>query len=123
MNGYVAKPIRVPDLIEAIKNSWFQVHFAGDPTSVAMLEEPAAAAAPVKPSNAQVSEKPETDADGGRPALDPAALDRLRRVVDDNQEVMAMLIDSFLEDAPGLLDTMQRGIADRDAEAVRRAYA
>ena len=29
MNGYVAKPIRVPDLIEALQNSWSTIHASG----------------------------------------------------------------------------------------------
>ena len=62
-----------------------------------------------------------TDEEDEDVLLDRDALARLLRVVDDNREVLSLLIDSFLEDGPGLLDAMQRGAETHDAEALRRA--
>ena len=59
--------------------------------------------------------------DNSDPVLDPDAINRLLRVVDGNQEVIVVLIDTFLEDAPGLIETMRQGTETQDVEAVRRA--
>ena len=50
-----------------------------------------------------------------------ATLERLLRVVDGNTEVLQLLIDSFLEDAPGLVDQMQQAVSEHDSETLRRA--
>ncbi|MGH7450409.1 MAG: Hpt domain-containing protein, partial [bacterium] len=53
--------------------------------------------------------------------LDPAALDRLRKTVGGDTAVLAELIDSFLEDAPKLLTTLQQVSEKSDAAGVRLA--
>ena len=53
--------------------------------------------------------------------LEPDAVDRLLRVVANDRDVLRLLIDSFLEDAPGLLEALQRAARDQDVEGLRRA--
>lgn len=52
--------------------------------------------------------------------LDRAALDNLRAMAGD-PEFLAQLIDTFLEDAPQLLDDLEQALVKKDAAGVRLA--
>jgi HPt (histidine-containing phosphotransfer) domain-containing protein len=55
--------------------------------------------------------------------LDPVALERLMDTIggDDDPDVLAGLIDTFLRDVPSLIDGARRGLQQGQADNVRRA--
>jgi HPt (histidine-containing phosphotransfer) domain-containing protein len=91
MDDYLAKPVRPEKLAEALVRS--------EQAAVALDE-------------ASSTEDGET--------LDPAALERLLASVGDPAFVEELL-DTFLRDAPRLLEAVGAGLARDDADAVRRA--
>ncbi len=122
MDGYVAKPIHVPDLVAALKNSWAAIHAAGGFESTEAAPDSILVDGPTSPDDVakpMAESGPADDKTGA--ILDPEAVDRLLRVVANDRDVLRLLIDSFLEDAPGLLETMQRAARDQDAENLRRS--
>lgn len=54
-------------------------------------------------------------------ALDNAVLDALRESVGDDAEFLAELIDTFVADAPGQLESLRGSAASGDAVGARRA--
>lgn len=54
-------------------------------------------------------------------SLDPAALETLSELVGGDREMMRDIVGAFLEDAPGRLTDIADGLANDDAELVRRA--
>jgi CheY-like chemotaxis protein len=94
MNDYVAKPIRVDELVVAIKRA---PRRAGGP-------EPAASA---------------VRAD--REAIDTASLVRLLDGTGGDTDFVGELIEQFLNDAPGLVDAARKGLAVGEVDDVRRA--
>jgi signal transduction histidine kinase/CheY-like chemotaxis protein len=63
----------------------------------------------------------ENTARAKRPALDPAALERLTDMAGGDPEFVGVLLESFGEEAPGLLQQLREGMSAGDNEAVRRA--
>jgi|tagenome__1003787_1003787.scaffolds.fasta_scaffold19304410_1 HPt (histidine-containing phosphotransfer) domain-containing protein len=58
------------------------------------------------------------------PAIDPVGLERLLEMAGGDQEFMAELIDTYLEDGERQLDEMASAVADGDATAaVRPAHS
>jgi HPt (histidine-containing phosphotransfer) domain-containing protein len=53
--------------------------------------------------------------------LNPAALENLRIMVGGDDAFLLELVDTFLEDAPGLLADMRRSVEERDAVLLRRS--
>jgi PAS domain S-box-containing protein len=92
MDDYVAKPIRVEELVAALERS--PAH-----------RSPAAAAAPTAGSEATV--------------IDPATFERL--VVTTGGPFVAELIDTFGEDARELLAALRQALARTDLDGFRRA--
>jgi CheY-like chemotaxis protein/HPt (histidine-containing phosphotransfer) domain-containing protein len=93
MNDYVAKPIRVDELVAAIKR------------------------APRRATGAAERAGPEP-ADG---VIDRQVLARLAEGVGGDEQFVTELIGQFSGDAPGLLAAARTGLEQGDAEAVRRA--
>jgi HPt (histidine-containing phosphotransfer) domain-containing protein len=62
---------------------------------------------------------PHAPADTDAPVLEPSALHKLRQVVGDDDDVLAELIDSFLEDAPVLLADLRQALEEGNAPGVR----
>jgi len=58
-------------------------------------------------------------ADGGTPALDAGALDALREL--GGEDFLGELIDTFLDDAPGVLAVLRRSLEEGDVDELRRA--
>ncbi|MFQ5814381.1 MAG: Hpt domain-containing protein [Anaerolineae bacterium] len=57
-----------------------------------------------------------------RSPIDPAALEEFRAVMgEDGAELVAELIDTFVEDASRLLADMREAVAREDADALERA--
>ncbi|MFM2357228.1 MAG: hypothetical protein RLZZ528_2964, partial [Pseudomonadota bacterium] len=92
MSDYVSKPIRVEALVQAIRAC---LGSAADRTEDAM---------------------PEPDS-----PLDPKALDRLLDVIGGDREALRDLVQSFLDDGPGLVARLEQAVAANDADALRRA--
>jgi HPt (histidine-containing phosphotransfer) domain-containing protein len=61
------------------------------------------------------------ETDSGDVALDPVAVGTLREMIGDDPEMIREIVDAFLEDAPERLAEIANGLADGDAELVRRA--
>ncbi|HRQ40170.1 MAG TPA: response regulator [Chloroflexota bacterium] len=99
MDDYVSKPIRVEELIGALRRSV--------PTEVIprspLTPSPAPPGVPAAPT----------------PSLDPAAIANLRDLVGGEPEYLVELIDSFLEDAPILLANMEKAVTEGNATALR----
>jgi PAS domain S-box-containing protein len=78
-------------------------------------QELAAALARGEPRAAPAQEPPVQD----EGILDPAAIEQLRTLGD--AAFLSELIDTFLADAPALVETLRRSLAEGDAEDLRRA--
>jgi signal transduction histidine kinase/CheY-like chemotaxis protein/HPt (histidine-containing phosphotransfer) domain-containing protein/PAS domain-containing protein len=106
MNDYVSKPIRVPALVDALTRAGESMQQAeGSDESTPQMAQKAEERAP----------SPAADAE----TLDPAALDNLRQTVGDDEEFLAELVDTFLEDAPQMLADMRRAAESGDAPELR----
>jgi HPt (histidine-containing phosphotransfer) domain-containing protein len=66
-----------------------------------------------------MSEVYETDGNAG--VLDPQAVETLKELIGEDPEIIRDIVDAFLEDVPDRLAEITRGLADGDAELVRRA--
>jgi signal transduction histidine kinase/CheY-like chemotaxis protein/HPt (histidine-containing phosphotransfer) domain-containing protein len=130
MNDYLSKPVRVDELIEALKRG--AAHRPSpekqpvEPVETPDAEDlflPVAACTLAESTLHQANELPEpadgaTQADAVADLLDPAALARLREIVGDDA-YLAEMIEGFLEDAPAILANMRRAVEAQDAASVR----
>ena len=108
MDDYVAKPIRVEELIAALERS---------PRRPEAGERPAAPRDGRAPAGA-----PALDAavsDGEAPAIDRATLDQLAATM--GGPFVAELITTFVEDGRALVAALHRGLGGGDLDAFRRA--
>jgi signal transduction histidine kinase/DNA-binding response OmpR family regulator/PAS domain-containing protein len=103
MNDYISKPIRVEALVEALERGAAGVH-----------------ARRADKTTEQAPTETEMTAIQPQDYLDQAALDNLRAMAGD-PEFLAQLIDTFLEDAPQLLDDLEQALVKKDAAGVRLA--
>ena len=103
MDDYISKPIRVEALIEALERGSADVHIRR-----------------ADKATEQAAGGTETTATQPQDYLDPAALDNLRAMAGD-PAFLAELIDTFLEDAPQLLDDLRQALDKEDAAGVRLA--
>src|SRR5690348_14150488 len=101
MDDYVAKPIRVEELVGALGR----------------VPAHRAAATPIAAAAASDRGAPATTGAGGE--IDRAVLDRL--VATTGGPFVAELIDTFGEDARELLATLRRTLATQDVDGFRRA--
>jgi signal transduction histidine kinase/DNA-binding response OmpR family regulator/PAS domain-containing protein len=110
MNDYVSKPIRVQALVDALTR-------AGE--SVQMEEGTGTNSDEATSETPRTAEKAESNPIPNGEALDPAALDNLRQTVGGDEEFMAELVDTFLEDAPQMLSDMRQAAESGDAPGLR----
>jgi PAS domain S-box-containing protein len=112
MDDYLSKPIRMEELATALSRC--RPH----------LSPPPPVSARESGGGSQAS-SPEPEPQGPPlPAgvLHPAALERLMDTIgDDDPDVLAALIDTFLRDVPRLIDGARRGLQQGQADEVRRA--
>jgi CheY-like chemotaxis protein/HPt (histidine-containing phosphotransfer) domain-containing protein len=112
MSDYLSKPIRIEELAAALSRC--RPHLSPPPP------------APGRESGGgSQASSPEPEPQGPPlPAgvLRPAALECLMDTIgDDDPDVLAALIDTFLRDAPRLIDGARRGLQHGQADEVRRA--
>jgi HPt (histidine-containing phosphotransfer) domain-containing protein len=119
MDDYVSKPIRIEALVEALSKS----RPLGD-VNVRALEEgntPSGSHFSEEDIGSQdltsmINQEPDVDV----AILDPAALDNLLSMLGGEFSDLEELIDTFLEDAPLLLQDLNQYVENQDAEGVRR---
>jgi HPt (histidine-containing phosphotransfer) domain-containing protein len=101
MDGYISKPVRVKELVEALRKCQ-----------------------PLTPRTDELLPVPETarQATAARPstaaAIDAAVLEEFRAMMG---EVASELIGLFLEDTPNLLAELRGAVGQKDAEGLERA--
>ncbi|MEJ2210174.1 MAG: response regulator, partial [Anaerolineae bacterium] len=121
MDDYVAKPIRLEELVEALGKSRRLAGQAGDGNRAAAdawEAGEAAASAAVDPGGQE--QAPSAPGDG-RADLDAGALGDLLALLGGEFEFLEELIDSFLGEAPGLLAELERAVAAGDVTGAGRA--
>ncbi len=124
MNDYVSKPIRVDELVAALRRS--RPLASGQEAQVAAdLPQGSVEIASAETVQGQLEEMGPTSSGALGPvsdaaALDPQALDNLLAMLGGEFAYLVELIDAFLEEAPQLLDELDRSVQGRDAAGVRR---
>jgi signal transduction histidine kinase/DNA-binding response OmpR family regulator len=99
MNDYLAKPIRVKELMAALNKSADEATSQAGPEPVSPLKD-------ILPA--------EVD-------FNPASIDTLLEMIGGDRAGLAELIRSFLEEAPPLLVNLRRALETGDVELLRRA--
>ncbi|WTU05716.1 response regulator (plasmid) [Kitasatospora sp. NBC_00070] len=121
MDHYLSKPLRLAELTATLGRCRPLAAYPAEPAAetlpepAAVTPAPAPSAAVAEPSQAL----PVADPEDGAAVLDEATVRALAASLDTAFAVQ--LIDTFLEDAPGLLDQLRSGLDTGDAELARRA--
>ena len=102
MDDYLAKPIRIEDLVAALNKSQQIVNEKMATTQVSFLQD------------RSVDQKPVAT------TLDPYALNQLLKILGGDRDNYFKLIDSFLEETPKLLAGIQKATVKKDQELLRR---
>ena len=125
MDDYVAKPIRVEELVAALERSSRRPDVAGRSAAAADVEEPSSPAGPRPPGGGRRPSLP-GEAHGPAPegapaatAIDRATVERLAATM--GAAFVAELIDTFAADARELIVTLERALSETDLDAFRRA--
>ena len=101
MDDYVAKPIHIEDLIQALSRC--------EPGPVLEIGS-------TVPGDGHQATTPPGD------TLDPVAVQRLLSTMGDEGPALVIeLVQTFFEEAPRLLETLRRGLTDNSPKEVRRA--
>jgi CheY-like chemotaxis protein/HPt (histidine-containing phosphotransfer) domain-containing protein len=108
MDDYVSKPIRVQELIAALERA------AMNRTAHHAKHEGVGG----ETAGSNPDEELNEEAVFG---LDPVALQNLSELVGNDEAFLVELIGTYLEDAPAMIDEMDRAIEDGDAPALRMA--
>ena len=101
MDDYLSKPVQLDALVEALRRS--------------RVEKPAAPETASSVPNAVPALAP------AAAVLDSRALARMLDMIGGDEASLGELIESFLGEAPALLDALQAALARGDAEGMRRA--
>jgi HPt (histidine-containing phosphotransfer) domain-containing protein len=109
MNDYISKPLRLEELNSAIDKS----RSRSGRTHLGAAPIPLIAAERILPNNGTAPITPE--------AIDTEALGKVREMLGENaQQLLAGIIDSYLDDTPSLLETMRAALAQADARMLQR---
>jgi CheY-like chemotaxis protein/HPt (histidine-containing phosphotransfer) domain-containing protein len=112
MDDYLSKPIRMEELAAALRRC--RPYLAPPPPAPARESSGGSQASSPEP------EPQEPPLPAG--VLHPPALKRLMDTIgDDDPDVLAALIDTFLRDVPRLVDGARRGLQQGQADEVQRA--
>jgi signal transduction histidine kinase/CheY-like chemotaxis protein len=114
MNDYVSKPIRIEELVRALRASRVTERSVIASEASVAVQSPHLVQEMASPT--ALAALAMTPAD----MLDPTVLKNLQVVLGGEFSNLVMLIDSFLEEAPKLLSELNRYVADGDAAGVRR---
>jgi GAF domain-containing protein/CheY-like chemotaxis protein/HPt (histidine-containing phosphotransfer) domain-containing protein len=113
MDDYVAKPIRIEELVAALERSPRRSETEERaPTTVAAAHGPAAPAASAAPPGAPAGA-------AGAAAIDRAAIAQLVETM--SAPFVAELIATFAEDGRALVAALEQGLRDADIDVFRRA--
>ena len=104
MDDYLSKPVQLEALVEALRRS--RVEKASAPQA--------------EPSSAP-NATPDAPALAPAAVLDPRAIARMLDMIGGDEASLVELIESFLGEAPALLDGLQAALTRGDAEGMRRA--
>jgi len=106
MDDYLAKPIRIEELVAALNKSHQLTAQGSEPKRDSF--------APEMPANESDYQRIDSS------ALDSTALDQLLKLVGGNKDNYFKLIDSFLEETPKLLGGIRKALENKDNELLRR---
>jgi CheY-like chemotaxis protein len=105
MDDYISKPIRIEALVSALSKS--------SPIPDSQKSE--------NQGNSPVSnEASEPAADNILEVLDKSELEQLLDTIGGDFEILVELIDTFLEEAPGLIEGLNKAVRDNDVSEVNR---
>jgi HPt (histidine-containing phosphotransfer) domain-containing protein len=119
MDDYLTKPIRVEELITALRKSRSiapALHPMETRETEGARKEGQGVMLGPQPERSESHTQEQAPA-----SLDPEGLARLRRTVGEDPTVLAELIDTFLADAPRLLADLRQSLERGDAAGVRLA--
>ena len=115
MDDYVSKPIRVEVLVEAISHGRrLPDGQSGTPQKIKNNKTPG-------PDGKQPKESMTNPAPALSSTLNRKALQELLDVVGGDFKAFASLVESFLEDAPGLLNSLDNALSERGIQEAQRA--
>ncbi len=119
MDDYISKPIRVEKLIEALKrcgplSGKHDKSVAADMRTVGEMRGR-------RNGSFRSGKQDEAASSSAAEPTESAVLDRLRKVTGDDTDFITEMIDTFLEDAPTLLETMQQSALQGNAAELRLA--
>ncbi len=109
MDDYLAKPVRVDELVAALSKSHH------------LLETGTRAADAIRSRTVSRPGPLSTDVPAPDAAFDPVAIDKLLELVGGDRNGLVELIDSFLNDLAVLLKDLRHAVSTEDTELLRRA--
>jgi HPt (histidine-containing phosphotransfer) domain-containing protein len=114
MDDYISKPIRVEELVGALRKCRPLKKMQGRET---------AERGGAREQRSQIAEEKEHVAEEAKVdgVLDPAALENLQEMMGGDVEFLAELIDTFLKDAPQILTDMRQAVEQGDTAGLRLA--
>ena len=127
MDDYISKPIRIEELVRAL--------FASRQVAIKVQGNVQAAEVPVLPgvelpdapseeyfagSSPEIEQATTEQSLRKQVGLDGTSLARLQEIMGGEFNNLALLIDSFLADAPVLIDQLSKSISEGNAAEVRR---
>ena len=122
MDDYISKPIRSAALVEALEKCEPVGVAAGSEQISEGINQDTGSATDEISARADIEELNLPERSVRAPAIDAAAFAALREMVgDDDEEVLTMVIDSYLTDAPKLLEALGRAIEEKDGPALNFA--
>ena len=124
MDDYVAKPIRVEELVAALERSSRRPEVDGRTAAAADIGEPSSSQDLQSSAGGRLGSPREARAPASKSAPAAAAIDRgvvERLAATMGGAFVSELIDTFAADARDLIATLERALGETDLDAFRRA--